>query len=580
MQVTISSFRLFSVETGGAAIGTLQRPGVVVSNGVFSVKLDYGSGFPGANRWLEIAVRPAGGGAFTTLNPRQSVSSVPYSIRTLSSANADNATTATNSLQLGGVAANQFVITTDPRMTDDRNPLPNSTNYVRNGTTQQAASNFNVAGDGTANNFNAVTQYNIGGSRVLTTSSFFGNLFVGIGSGTANTTGGSNTFVGNQAGQSNVTGTNNSFFGKSAGNSNAGSNNSFFGEQSGFGTFTGGNNSFFGQFSGRNNQTGSDNAFFGYRAGQNNTASGNSFFGSGAGDSVTSGANNAFFGRSAGAAVNTGSGNSFFGFNAGLVTTATGNSFFGSGAGDTNTTGVNNTIIGENADVGVGTLSNATAIGSNAQVTQSNSLVLGNGVNVGIGTSSPDVKLHVAVGSDAEPSGGGYFAAGLTTSTNVVIDNNEIMARNAGATATLALNADGGNVNLIQAGTGNVGIGTSSPGAKLDVAGNVTQDRTFSGLVKAMVYVGADGSISRCYNGIINSSTGNCGLTVVEVAVSATRIDFGFRVDDRFALVLPMYQGGNSVIASIDYTSANVLRINYQEQGGGYPPTAFQVFIF
>lgn len=360
-------FRLFASASGGAALGTQTRPGVPVSDNVFTVQLDFGGQFDGTARYLEIGVKPAGsGGGFTILAPRQPITSTPYAVRSL------NAGVATNSTQLGGVAANQFVQTTDTRLTDARNPLPNSGNYVQNTTTQQTASNFNIAGDGTAggtlsgNAVNSTTQYNIGGSRVLTTSSFSGNIFAGNGAGAVNGLGGDNSFFGQGSGQSNVSGGNNSFFGKNAGNSNTVSNNSFFGEQSGFGTSTGGNNSFFGQFSGRNNQTGGDNAFFGYRAGANNTASGNSFFGSGAGDSVTSGANNAFFGRNAGAANLTGEGNSFFGYNAGVLTTVGGNSFFGRSAGDSNTTGARNSFFGYNAGQSVNTNGDNSFFGYNA----------------------------------------------------------------------------------------------------------------------------------------------------------------------------------------------------------------------
>src|SRR5438094_6734378 len=56
-------FRLFSVDTGGTAIATQQRLNLLVTNGVFSVKLDFGAQFPGAVRYLEIGVRPAGGGS-------------------------------------------------------------------------------------------------------------------------------------------------------------------------------------------------------------------------------------------------------------------------------------------------------------------------------------------------------------------------------------------------------------------------------------------------------------------------------------------------------------------------------------
>ena len=64
------------------------------------------------------------------------------------------------------------------------------------------------------------------------------------------------------------------------------------------------------------------------------------------------------------------------------------------------------TLIGSQAD-GAGGITNSTAIGANASVTQSNSLVLGsiNGVNgasastsVGISTTAPKARLDVAAG--------------------------------------------------------------------------------------------------------------------------------------------------------------------------------------
>lgn len=89
--------RLFDVETGGTALGTLTRLGIPVSNGIFTVRLDFGVQFTGASRWLEIAVRPGGSpGGFQQLLPRQPVTSSPYAVRSLNSANADNAINATN----------------------------------------------------------------------------------------------------------------------------------------------------------------------------------------------------------------------------------------------------------------------------------------------------------------------------------------------------------------------------------------------------------------------------------------------------------------------------------------------------
>ena len=90
-------FALFDGLSGGSQIGSiLTRAGVTVSGGIFTVQIDFGvSAFPGADRFLEISVRPSGGGSFTILSPRQQISSTPYAIRTLSAQTADTATTAT-----------------------------------------------------------------------------------------------------------------------------------------------------------------------------------------------------------------------------------------------------------------------------------------------------------------------------------------------------------------------------------------------------------------------------------------------------------------------------------------------------
>src|SRR5690348_13219453 len=89
-------FALFDASSGGGQIGSTQtKNSVGVSAGIFTVALDFGvSAFPGANRFLEIGVRPAGGGSFTILSPRQQISSTPYAIRTLSATTADGLSSA------------------------------------------------------------------------------------------------------------------------------------------------------------------------------------------------------------------------------------------------------------------------------------------------------------------------------------------------------------------------------------------------------------------------------------------------------------------------------------------------------
>ncbi|WP_462249624.1 hypothetical protein [Ferruginibacter sp.] len=70
------------------------------------------------------------------------------------------------------------------------------------------------------------------------------------------------------------------------------------------------------------------------------------------------------------------------------------------------------------------------------------------GSSVGIGTASPATKLHILGGQDASLASNGYMLMGNTSGPNLVIDNNEIMSRNNGASAKLFLQADGGETEI------------------------------------------------------------------------------------------------------------------------------------
>src|SRR5436853_6756120 len=72
-------FALFDSLSGGAQVGSTQTLNTVaVSNGVFTVGLDFGpSSFSSASRFLEISARPSGAGSFTLLTPRQPVPATP-----------------------------------------------------------------------------------------------------------------------------------------------------------------------------------------------------------------------------------------------------------------------------------------------------------------------------------------------------------------------------------------------------------------------------------------------------------------------------------------------------------------------
>lgn len=348
-------FKLFN-DADGTQVGTdILVPNVPVNNGVFTVTLDFGeAAFSGASRSLEIAASLPGVNGFTTLNPRQAVTAVPYAIRALNSLRADTASsadtavsadTALNAVQLGGLAADQYVVTTDARMTDSRDPNPGSANYIQNqNAAPQTASSFSIDGTGRAANFSATTAFQIGGTPALE----FGNGLWGlhVGGGSPNSTGDDLTFVGRFAGFENTTGSANSFFGFNTGRKNS----------------TGMSNTFVGSEAGSFNTTGNWNSFVGYSAGlANTTGLGNNFFGSETGKSNTIGNRNNFFGGSAGIGNTIGNDNTFVGEQAGSAQIA----------------GSNNTLLGSNANVGSPNLTYATAVGSGAVVNANNSIVLG-----------------------------------------------------------------------------------------------------------------------------------------------------------------------------------------------------------
>ena len=67
---------------GTVIAGPLTNSATAVSNGLFTVTLDFGPGtFTGPARWLDIGVRTNGSvNTFTSLSPRQPILAVPYAI--------------------------------------------------------------------------------------------------------------------------------------------------------------------------------------------------------------------------------------------------------------------------------------------------------------------------------------------------------------------------------------------------------------------------------------------------------------------------------------------------------------------
>ncbi len=238
-----------------------------------------------------------------------------------------------------------------------------------NGTIQ--GSNFSTAG------YNTIVGSNNGNSTLTGNS----NVLLGTNSGNSLTTGGINAIIGVNLANNLTTGTGNIIIG----GVNTG-NNLFTASN----ITTGNWNVIIGPSAGVNFTNQIANVAIGsnallYSTGTYNTAVG---VGSGFGASGSSGSYNTYYGAASGTNNTTGNNNVFLGYRAGYI----------------NSTGNDLTFVGYNAGNSGTTdgLSNATAIGYNAQVTASNSLILGNGANVGIGTTAPTALLHI-YGSSSNP---------------------------------------------------------------------------------------------------------------------------------------------------------------------------------
>jgi hypothetical protein len=137
-------------------------------------------------------------------------------------------------------------------------------------------------------------------------------------------------------------------------------------------------------------------------------------------------------------------------------------------------------------------------------------------------------------------------------------------------------------------------------GIALKAEGSAVQSRDMGGLPKAMVEIdptsGSLAYIVRCYNGLTANSSAavGCGgfsaqLLPVSTIPYQVRIDFGFRVDDRFIMVQAVDTGGNVEISRylyVEQISGNTVTIHNQRvdcSGPGFcgsEQMRFFIFVF
>lgn len=283
-----------------------------------------------------------------------------------------------------------------------------------------------------------------------------------------NTTGSDNTSVGLLANSGNVSGSNNVSVGYGALNVNTVSNNTAIGSVSLVANSSGANNSALGFSSLQANTTGSDNAAFGYQVMDlNTTGSGNAAFGEKALFGNTTGTDNTAIGWKAGD-VGTGvyfrdtfiGGSTNLSPSVGILDTTE----LGYEAGFRNT-GWDGTFLGEFSGQNITSGNNNIVIGFNAlapSATTDNQLNIGNfifGSNLPATTSATTLSLPttgtLGIGSSSPYAKLSVMANNGDTNTTLFA----VGSSTATATSTL--------FNILN--TGNVGIGTTSPYAELSL---------------------------------------------------------------------------------------------------------------
>ena len=74
-------FALYTAATGSTALDTITLTDQAVTGGLINASLDFTEiPFNGQALWIEVRVRPAGSGTYTTLTPRQPLTATPYAL--------------------------------------------------------------------------------------------------------------------------------------------------------------------------------------------------------------------------------------------------------------------------------------------------------------------------------------------------------------------------------------------------------------------------------------------------------------------------------------------------------------------
>lgn len=387
---------------------------------------------------------------------------------------------------------------------------------------------------------NIATNFVFGNSLVLSNNTTGAeNVSIGINTLRLNTTGNYNTAVGSGSLEQNINGLYNTAFGYGAGAYIRGSYNTAIGQSTlnaagaAIDYMRGNFNTAVGRASLHANYSGNSNTAVGNESLRNNTT----------------GSTNVAFGE-----------NSLYSNTLGSNNTA-----IGSGSLSANTIGSLNTALGYGANVLSNNLRNATAIGANARVSTSNSLVLGNSVNVGIGLSNPNSILHI--------KGTGTTSAGISLRVQDSLNRDMLTVRNDNF-VLVGNNAVSGYM-WVNGPAGQFGLSNETSNPYLLLNSTIANNRFFiaNGSAGSNVFSQINTNNGNWLFGTPNSSVNTQTLSNTKVTIAGsgtTSSGYGLRVQNiNYNDILVVRNDGNVGIGTILPThtltvsgnSTNILRV-------------------
>ena len=539
--------------------GPITNSTTSVSNGLFAATLDFGAGvFSGSPRWLEIAVRTNSAGVFVPLNPRQALTPSPYAIYS------DNAATAT----IASNVASGTVVGTLNGLRDNVMLQAGSNVTITPSGNSLTIASTGVGGNGIWSVLNNNTYYNAGNVGIGTTAP---SLYGHGGTGRILEINNSGTAMHSQSHLILYTAV-----------------NSIMDSAMGSVTWA---------------QPGGMAAYIGAHTRSTTPNSPSA--------TLTFGTRKAGDGGPSPRMVITEDGN----VGIGTILPAAGVRLDISGTARVSAGGSGGflSLAAPNGETGLGaigvnrfdlrfdghTLKLAAGPGTSPPPAQYGITINTNG-NVGVGMASPLIasqwKLDVNGPMRVTPGGSGgavQFSAPNGESGMGIIGANRADLRFDGSTLKLvagAGNAPPSSANGIAVTTdGNVGIGTTTPNAKLQVEGNAIQPPNQGGFVKAMAYIdpfrpAGVQYVVRCYNSQQSGngvSTAPCGITVIKTERGRYKVDFGFDVRERFfSVTLPFSVGYVSARPTGNAAPTVVVVEIWQTEGFDFVDQEFTIFVF